>query len=128
MMALKVVFAPANASLPFSPSLSLFGSGLTYLLNRLASVFRSHVCECVYVCVLVCILTAVALHCVKPSITMINKLAGLVQESKVKQSVLGHHVNCVILFPTIIIIVIRRKRKKNEKKKRMNQHYSSYIF
>lgn len=31
-------------------SLASFGSGLTYLLNRLASVFCSHVCECVYMC------------------------------------------------------------------------------
>lgn len=37
-------------SLCLSFPLSLFGSDLTYLLNRLASVFCSHVCESVFTC------------------------------------------------------------------------------
>lgn len=61
-------------------------------------------CVSVCICVLMCILTATALHYKEACIiTAINKIVGLVEESKVKLSVfaLDHHVSCVGMFSRI---------------------------
>lgn len=65
-MALNAMLSPAFLSLHLS--LSVFGSGLTYLLNRLASVLCSHVGVRASIRALVCILTAKAIHYNKISV------------------------------------------------------------
>lgn len=66
VVAAKAVVAPACLSFSAWLSLALLGPGVTYLLNRLASVFCSrvcaHVCGCLSMCVFVCILTGKVLR------------------------------------------------------------------